>query len=53
MLTDHNKVSMDEEHGLKERGKKQVLINPKVEDDEGINYGHEVQTLKQQIQTLQ
>jgi hypothetical protein len=37
MLVDHNKAIMDEEQRLKERGKKQVLIKPKVEADEGIN----------------
>ena len=49
MLVDYNKYSMDDEKGLKERGKKVVLIKPNVEDDEGINYSHQVKELKQQI----
>jgi hypothetical protein len=53
MLYDYNKSSMDDEHGLKERGKKKFLIKQKVEAAEGINYSHQVKELKQQIWTLQ
>ena len=53
MLVDNNKYAMDDEQGLKERGKKQVLIKTNVEDDEGTNENHQVKKLKQQIQTLQ
>jgi len=50
---DHNKVAIYEAQGINDRGKKQILTKPKEEVDEGINDSHEVQTLKQQIQTLQ
>jgi hypothetical protein len=53
LSADHNKSAIDEEQGLKDRGKKQILIKPKVEVDEGVNDNHQVQILKQQIQTLQ
>ena len=53
MLDDYNKYSMDDEHGLKERGKKNFLIKQRVEAAEGINYSHRVKELKQQIRTLQ
>jgi predicted nucleic acid-binding Zn-ribbon protein len=53
MSVDHNKSAIDEEQGIKDRGKKQILIKPKVEVDEGVNDSHQVQILKQQIQTLQ
>ena len=53
LSVDHNKSTMDEEQGIKDRGKKHILIKPKVEADEGINDSHQVQTLKQRFQTLQ
>jgi len=53
MLVDHNKVSIYDKQRLKDRGKRQILIKPKVEVDEDINDNHQVQTLKQPIHTLQ
>jgi prefoldin subunit 5 len=47
------KLPHDDEQGLKEKGKKQVLIKPKEEVDEAIKDNHQVQALKKQIQTLQ
>jgi len=34
---DHIKATTHDEKGLNERGKKHVLIKPKVEVDEGVN----------------
>jgi hypothetical protein len=34
---DHNKYTIYEEKGLKDRAKKNILINPKVEFDECVN----------------
>ena len=48
LSVDRNKSSIDEEQGLKDRGK-QILIKLKVEDDKGVNDSHQVQILKQQI----
>jgi hypothetical protein len=53
LADNHNKSSIDEEKGIKYRGKKHILIKPKVEANEGINDNHQVQLLKQQIWTLQ
>jgi hypothetical protein len=47
LSTDHNKFSIDEEHGIKDRGKKQILIKTKVEYDEGLDESHQVKILKQ------
>jgi len=49
---DHIKYATNHEQGLKEKGKKKVLIKPKKEADEAIKENHHVQALKQKIQTL-
>jgi hypothetical protein len=53
LSVDLNKSAIEEEQGMKDRNKEQVLIKTNIEDDKGAYDSHQVDMLKQQIQSLQ